>query len=579
MDRFKKIFTKNLSPRQKQYEALRMVAVEGKTFHEAAEKFGYSPQTLRNLKQMALTKKIEFFPDPAAQPRCPKTSDDKIEKVIELRKQGHSMYDIFSVLKKEKADVPLSTIGLILSQSGMAKLNRRTDAERGVTVKNTLISDRSMALDFAKLRPFKIDCPVAGLYLFLPYILEGGIIDVIKKCALPKSADLNSVHAAMSMLLLKLMGNERLSHIRSYDQEPGLGIAAGLNVLPKPSYMCSYSCRTNEKMLEKLQREVIQNFKKQYPGLYGGDIINLDFHSIPHFGEESQMEKVWCGARGKSLKGASTILAQDAKNDVILYTRSDFLRKNETQEIKKFVDYWIEVNGKLNETLVFDCKLTSYKVLGEIDERPSPVKFITLRKRNKKLLEETAAIADDQWERTYLPIPKRKNTRFLVHECQVQLPGCKRKLRQIIIKDHGRVRPTFIITNNFDLDVKQVLTVYAKRWHIENKINELVSFFNLNALSSPLMIRIHFDIFWTVIADTLYRRFAMDLPRFEKARAGTLFKRFINFPGRIEFDGKSFAVKIRKRGHTPLILGIEKLNTPINVPWLNNLPLKIEWTA
>jgi len=29
------------------------------------------------------------------------------------------------------------------------------------------------------------------------------------------------------------------------------------------------------------------------------------------------------------------------------------------------------------------------------------------------------------------------------------------------------------------------------------------------------MIRIHFDILWTMIADTLYHRFAQDLRRFE----------------------------------------------------------------
>jgi len=40
-----------------------------------------------------------------------------------------------------------------------------------------------------------------------------------------------------------------------------------------------------------------------------------------------------------------------------------------------------------------------------------------------------------------------------------------------------------------------------------------------------------------VIADTLYHRFAQDLPRFEHEKAGTLFKRFINMPGKISFDG------------------------------------------
>ena len=125
----------------------------------------------------------------------------------------------------------------------------------------------------------------------------------------------------------------------------------------------------------------------------------------------------------------------------------------------------------------------------------------------------------------------------------------------------------------------KILEVYAKRWHIENKLSELVSFFNLNALSSPLMIRIHFDIFWTILADTLYHIFAKDLPRFEHCRADTIFKKFINFPGRLKFDGKKFIVEIRKRAHTPILLGVEKLNKPFPVPWLKNKTMEIRWQA
>jgi len=50
-------------------------------------------------------------------------------------------------------------------------------------------------------------------------------------------------------------------------------------------------------------------------------------------------------------------------------------------------------------------------------------------------------------------------------------------------------------------------------------------------------------------------------------------------PGRIEYDGKGFTVKIRKRAATPILLGVEKLNREIQVPWLGNKPLRIIWTA
>ena len=152
-------------------------------------------------------------------------------------------------------------------------------------------------------------------------------------------------------------------------------------------------------------------------------------------------------------------------------------------------------------------------------------------------------------------------------------------IKQIIVTNHGRSQPTYIITNNMGLSLKEILIVYAKRWHIEQKFSELVSFFNLNALSSPLMIRIHFDILWTVIADTMYRIFAQDLPRFEHERANSLFRRFINMPGQVVYDGSEFIIKIRKRAHTPVLLSVDRLQDKIMVPWLDNKLLRIEWTA
>jgi hypothetical protein len=188
-------------------------------------------------------------------------------------------------------------------------------------------------------------------------------------------------------------------------------------------------------------------------------------------------------------------------------------------------------------------------------------------------------IPPDEWKRIHLSIPKRKYQKVSVHESEVKLKGCNNTFRQIAVKDYGRSKPTFIITNNKDLPMKDILKVYARRWRIENKLAELVAFFNLNALSSPIMIRIHFDILWTLIADTLYRRFAQDLRRFETNIAPTIFRKFIDMPGRVVYDGKKFTIKIRKRAHTPVLKEVEKLQKPFKVPWLSGKTVEIVWTA
>jgi len=155
-----------------------------------------------------------------------------------------------------------------------------------------------------------------------------------------------------------------------------------------------------------------------------------------------------------------------------------------------------------------------------------------MRKRSKRLIEETLKIPDNEWEKVYLPIPKRKRKHVKVHQSHVSLIEGKKAFRQLIIKGHGRAEPTYIISNNKKMNNTELLTIYAKRWHIEIKL----------------------------------------------AEAEKIFKQFVDMPGQIEYDRKSFTVKIRKRSTTPILLGVEKLNKDIIVPWLDYIPLKIVWT-
>jgi len=286
------------------------------------------------------------------------------------------------------------------------------------------------------------------------------------------------------------------------------------------------------------------------------------------------MEKVWCGSRNKALKGANTFFAQDAETNAILYGNADVLRRDGANEIVRFVEYLRDIKGMVGETLVFDSRLTRYKVLNELDD--AGVKFITLRIRGEGLRNWTESLPDEAWQKVRLPIPKHQA--FLAHESEITLKGWDRTLRHIVMKDHGRAKPTYVITNNREMSLVDVLTVYARRWRIENKLAELVGFFNINALSSPIMIRIHFDLLLSVVASFLYHRLAKDLPRFEKRLAPDIFRRFIDMPGMITYEGREFLIRIRKGAHTPILMGLEKLNKPITLPWLNGRAISIQFS-
>ena len=577
MNKLKRFFVKPKIPLQRQYEAIRSIVVGKEPAAIVAKKYGYSISTLYSLVRDFKLGKVLFFQTKKQGPTDRRIPKHLRQLALHFRKEKLSANDIRVRLEQAGYSCSTRTVERVLVDANISKLQRRTFAELGKSLKNTIIPERSTPINFNIIKPFRYDCPVAGVFFFLPYLIESGILDVVKQSQLPQSSDINAKQACLSMLLLKLVGSERLSHIGTYDHEPGLGVFAGLNLLPKKSFMATYSCRTSEELLQDFQQQLMKIFQKKYPDFYQASFINLDFHSIPHFGDQSQMEKVWCGTRGKAIKGANTLFAQDGDSNAIIYTRADILRKNETEEIRQFVTYWKTIKNEVNETLVFDCKLTSYSVLDDLAKEG--IKFITLRKRTQSLITSTEKIPEKEWQKVYLPIPKRKHKACMIHVSEITLPKCTSPVKQIIVTHHGRAQPTYVITDNMDISIKDILIVYAKRWHIEQKFAELVSFFNLNALSSPLMIRIHFDILWTVIADTLYHRFSQDLPRFEHGRADSIFRHFVNMPGLVIYDGKEFVVKIRKRAHAPILLGIKKFQHGFSVPWLGNRSLRIEWTA
>jgi len=273
-------------------------------------------------------------------------------------------------------------------------------------------------------------------------------------------------------------------------------------------------------------KEFISRMSSTYPQYYQGDTINLDFHAIPHYGEKSEMDDNWVGARHQRLKSALTLFAQDGDSRHLLYTNTDIDREDEPNEIMNFVDYWTDVKGIIDQTLVFDSKLTTYETLEKLDI--DNIKFITLRRRGKKLIENANSIPDEDWIKVDLKKEKRKFNKFKMYESEIILPRTKLKVRQVIFKEHGRQLPTFLITNNFEIELETLALQYANRWLIENKFSELVDFFNLNALSSPFMIRIYFDVVMTIVADTLYRLLADDLKRFEDCTPKTIFSDFIN---------------------------------------------------
>ena len=89
---------------------------------------------------------------------------------------------------------------------------------------------------------------------------------------------------------------------------------------------------------------------------------------------------------------------------------------------------------------------------------------------------------------------------------------------------------------------------YSRRWRVENVISEAVEFFNLNALSSPILVKVHFDVIMTMIADTLYNMLAVKLRGFEHCDAPKIFRNFVRGKGTVKVSGEKLTVSIPAPG-------------------------------
>ncbi len=135
----------------------------------------------------------------------------------------------------------------------------------------------------------------------------------------------------------------------------------------------------------------------------------------------------------------------------------------------------------------------------------------------------------------------------------------------------------FLVTDDFSASEKTLLTTYSHRWRIENSIQENVDFFNLNALSSPVVVKVDFDVTLTLIANSLYKILASGLRRFEKAKPKKLYRNFIEIPAVVRIADKEVVVSFDKKAHNPLIM--EYVNDKQNtlVPWFGNRSLSFSF--
>ncbi len=566
---FARYFLEPSNPTHRRYEALRAYFIDGLPSAQVAARFGYTPGSFRVLvHQFRHAPERPFFVHPARGVRSRSRQQRLRDRVVALRKQNASIYEISRALSREDEPISPATIAGILKEEGFARLPRRLDEERPQDVRPTTADVADVRqLDLA---PRQFRTKFGGLFLFIPSLVAADLDATLRRARLPGSKMIPAGCAVRSLLGLKPFGNARHGHVMSYVLDEGLALFAGLNVVPKRSFLTEFSSRIDPSRYPKLMRDWFDAVSRL--GLQWGTSFDLDFHTIPFHGEDALMEKHYVSKRSRRQKGVLAFLAQDADRRVFCYANADLRKDQQNDEILRFVSFWEQRTGRAPAELIFDSRLTTHANLDRLNRQG--IRFITLRRRSAKLLRELAAQPAWAWRRIELEGVSRAYRTPRVLDRKITLPDYEGSLRQLAVTDLGHEEPTLLITNQLGCSAAPLISRYARRMVIENGIEDGIDFFHMDALSSAVALKVNCDLQLTLMASSLYRLLGGRIGHgYETAKSRHLFRDFIDATATVTLGEADVVVRFQKRAHNPLLLAAGFDKTRVEVPWLGDRSL------
>ena len=283
----RRFFREPQHPRQRQYEALRAYFVEERPSAEVARAFGYSPGSFRVLcHHFRRGRPPAFFVTAAPGPRsAAQEVPRRARPIIALRKQNYSVYEISA--DAQGARTPAEPHRR-RARSSRRRASRRC---RAAATRSGPPAPRPTVEPVADARRSRSPPRQFTTRLRRPLPLRprpgppATSTSLANAAQLPGSKMIPADHALRACLALKLWSIERKSHVMALVADEGLGLFAGLNAIPKKSYLSEYSSRIDH---AKTLAALLAAWHEQLAGddaSSPGDSFNLDFHSVPYYGE------------------------------------------------------------------------------------------------------------------------------------------------------------------------------------------------------------------------------------------------------------------------------------------------------
>ena len=564
------------NPLHRQFLALRMFFVDGCSAEQVALKFGYTVSTvytyIRNYKENLAAGIQEPFFKESKPGRNKLDHGGEINRlVVAYRKKYMSVPEIKVALDAHNINVSERYITSLLTAEGFARLPRRENKARSIArLGDNDASYLALRSEHIGSEPGSFSSQLAALLLFLPIIKSYGIDKLIENSDYPETKVISRLSSILSFLALKLSCIERYSMDDVWCMDRGMGLFAGLNILPKAAWFSSYSSGVTREMNLAFLRGLRNLWGEQ--GLLS-DTMNLDFTAIPYWGDDDPFENNWSGKRSKAIASLQAVLAQDPDSGLLCYGDTTVRHSNESDVILEFLDFY-RADSKTSSDLkylIFDSKFTTYENLNKLNVQG--LKFITIQRRSKNLEKKISAIPVSNWKDYRVMRANGKGRTVTVCEDKASLPDYDGEVRQVFIAGNGRTKPAIIITNDFEIKLAELVRKYSKRWLVEKGISEQIHFFHLNRNSSGIVVKVDFDLVMTILAHNLFCLFVQDIDGYSHCEAKTIFNKFISNAGDINISEKDIVVSLKKKRTLGLVLDKYMEVDSLEYQWLCNKQL------
>lgn len=404
---------------------------------------------------------------------------------------------------------------------------------------------------------------LAGAFLFVPLLARLRFDALVQRAGYPGSTMVPAAAALLSLLALKLLDKERRSHVNDFSFDEALGLFAGLNVLPKKSFLTAYSYRTTRQHQRSLLAAWVGALAGQlFPQ---ANTFSLDFHPIPHRGEADGLERHYVPLAGKAQPSVLSFFALEQDSRVLCYANANLLRAEQPGEVLRFVEFWHELTGSDPTWLYFDSKVTTYPELCRLNQRG--VGFVTIRRRGSAVVRRLRRLPADAWQRAVIDTPKRWHRHIRYLDERVRLPGYEGMLRQVAVDGLGNEQPTLLLSNHLEETARNLVIRYAGRNRVEDGLGTAVNFFHLDCLASEVRLNVDLDAALTVLANGCYRWLGKQLKGFDKVAPKQLYRRFIETGGVVEVESDRVVVHLDRRSHNPILREAALDREAPAIPW------------